>query len=175
MVRTAGKDPTSLAQALRREVSRVRPDFRVSNVATQMELVQSHTIRERLLAMLSMFFASVALLLAGVGLYGVLHYSVLQRRRELSIRIALGARAGNLARGVTTEVFGMLLLGSLAGLAAGMAAESSIETVLFGVKATDWRMAAIPALTIFVTALLAALPPVLRAVRIDPALALRSE
>lgn len=175
IVRTREANPLVLADHLRQEIRKTRGDFRVMNVALQSDLVRSHTIRERLLAMLSLFFAGVALLLAGVGLYGVLYYSVLQRQREISIRMALGARAGDLARRVTAEVFGMLLLGAAAGLAAGIGAEQWFSTVLYGVKATDLRMAALPALTIFGTALLAALPPVLRAVRVNPALALRAE
>ena len=122
-----------------------------------------------------MFFAGVALLLASVGLYGVLNYSVLQRRREIGIRMALGAKAGDVARRVTTEVFGMLLLGSFAGLVAGVASERYIETLLYQVKGTDITMLALPALTISAAALLAAIPPVIRAVRIDPALTLRAE
>jgi putative ABC transport system permease protein len=174
VVRTEG-DPVLIAQMLRQEVQRTRPEFRVSNVRTQQEIVRSHTLRERLLAMLSLFFATVALVLAGVGLYGVLTYSVLQRRREIGIRMALGARAGDVARRVTTEVFGMLVLGALAGLTAGVVSERYIETLLYQVKATDVTMLALPALTIFAAALVAALPPVIHAVRIDPATTLRTE
>ena len=113
----AGANPLALASVLRREVPRARPEFRVSNIRTQEELVRAQTVRERLLAMLALFFAAVALLLAGIGLYGVLDYSVLQRRREIGIRMAIGAQAGDIARRVTAEVFRMVLAGALAGLA----------------------------------------------------------
>ena len=175
IVRTAAVDPLAMAQMLRREVPRARSEFRVSNIETQAELVQSHTVRERLLAMLALFFAAVALLLAGVGLFGVLDYSVQQRRREIGIRMALGAQSFDVAFRVTVGVFGMVLIGAAAGLAAGLASERYLETLLYQVKATDLTMLAVPAVTIFTAALLAALPPVIRAVRIDPARMLRAD
>jgi putative ABC transport system permease protein len=147
----------------------------VSNVFTQQELIEKHTLRERLLALLSKFFAAVALLLAAVGLYGVLDYSVVQRRREIGIRLALGAQAGEIVRRVTAEVFTMLAFGAAAALALGVASDRYIKTLLFEVKATDWTMLAVPVVTMAVAALLAALPPVLRAVRTDPTLMLRME
>jgi ABC-type antimicrobial peptide transport system permease subunit len=156
-------------------VSRARVGFRVSNIRTQTEINESHTVRERLLARLAVFFAAVALLLAAVGLYGVLNYSVLQRRREIGIRMALGAPAGDIARHVTTDVLSMVLMGALGGLALGTAAVRYIESLFFQVKPTDPAMLALPSLTILVAALLAALPPIVRAVRIDPATVLRSE
>ncbi len=175
IVRTSTSNPLALASSLRREVSRAQPAFRVRNIRTQEEIDQSQTVRERLLAMLATFFAVVAVALAGVGLYGVLDYSVLQRRREIGIRMAIGAQAGDIATRVTREVFAMVLLGALAGLALGMGSVRFIASLLYEVKATDWNVLAIPSLTILAVALLAALPAVIRAVRIDPAAMLRSE
>jgi predicted permease len=175
LVRTAGANPLALASTLRREVARAQPQFRVKEIRTQTEINQAHAVRERLLAMLALFFAIVALLLAGVGLYGVLDYTVLQRRRELGIRMALGAQAAQVARGVTFEVFAMLLAGSAAGLALGVISVRYISTLLYQVKATDAGMLAVPSLAIFAAAVVAAMPAVIRAVRIDPATALRSE
>jgi len=175
IVRTTSSNPLALASVLRREVHRARSEFRVSNIRTQTEINQSHTVRERLLARLALFFGVVALLLSVVGLYGVLDYSVLQRRREIGIRMALGAPAGDVARRVTADVFSMLLAGALVGLALGVASARYIETLLYQVKPTDLGMLALPALTILAAALLAALPPVIRAVRIDPATTLRDE
>jgi predicted permease len=175
IVRTANSNPLALASILRREVHRARSEFRVSNIRTQTEINQSHTIRERLLARLAFFFGLVALLLSVVGLYGVLDYSVLQRRREIGIRMALGAPAGDVARRVTADVFSMLLAGAVAGLALGVASARYIEALLYQVRPTDPGMLALPALTILAAALLAALPPVIRAVHIDPATTLRDE
>jgi putative ABC transport system permease protein len=175
VVRTAGANPLALASILRQEVRRARPEFRVNNVRAQEEIDQAHAIRERLLAMLALFFAGVALLLAGIGLYGVLDYSVVQRRREIGIRMAIGAQGTDIARGVTADVFAMVLAGALAGVALGTGSVRYIEALLYGVKANEFGMLAIPSVTIVAIALLAALPAVLRAVRIDPAEMLRME
>jgi predicted permease len=175
LVRTSSPDPLALASILRQEVSKARSEFRVSNIRTQQELVLAHTVRERLLAMLALFFAVVALLLAGVGLYGVLDYSVLQRRREIGIRMAIGAQVGDIARRVSTDVLAMVIVGALAGLALGMASLRFIETLLYEVKATDPAMIALPSLTILAAALLAAVPPVIRAVRTNPVTIMRAE
>jgi ABC-type antimicrobial peptide transport system permease subunit len=175
IVRTVSQKPMALASTLRREIPRARSEFRVSNIRTQAELVRAQTLRERLLATLGMFFAAVALLLAAVGLYGVLDYSVLQRRREIGIRIAIGAPAGNIARLVTVEIFATVLVGAAAGLALGMASVRYVEALLYQVKAGDPAMLALPSVTILAAALLAAMPAVLRAVRIDPAAMLRAD
>jgi predicted permease len=175
IVRTASQNPLQLASMLRQEVPRVRPEFRVSRIRTQQEINDSHTVRERLLAMLAGFFSVVALLLAGVGLYGVLHYSVLQRHREIGIRIAVGAQGRNIARLVTAEVFFMVAVGAVTGVALGMMSVRYLESLFYQVKATDLTMLAFPALSILGAALLAAVIPVMRAVQIDPARMLRAE
>ena len=175
LVRTSGLNPRALAAVLRQVVPRARPEFRVSRIRTQLEINQSHTVRERLLATLALFFAIVAILLAGVGLYGVLHYSVLQRRREIGIRMAVGAQPGGVARLVTADVFSMVLVGAIAGVGLGMLSVRYVESLFYQVKATDLQMLALPSLAILVGALLAALRPVIQAVRIDPASMLRAE
>jgi putative ABC transport system permease protein len=175
IVRTSSPNPLALAQTLRREVANARSEFRVTNIRTQVELNQSHTVRERLLAMMAMFFAAVALLLAAVGLYGVLDYSVLQRRREIGIRMAIGAPAIDIARRVTTDVLSMVLVGAGAGLVLGITTVRFIEALLYEVKPTDVKVMALPALIIVAASLVAAMPAVVRAVRIDPAATLRAE
>lgn len=175
VVRTASANPLALAGTLRQEIPRARPEFRVSRVRTQQEINDAHTVRERLLAMLATFFSAVALLLAGIGSYGVLHYSVLQRRREIGIRMAVGAQGGNIASLVTVEVFAMVMAGALAGVVLGIVSVRYIESLFYQVKATDASMLAFPALAILGAALVAAVVPVIRAVRIDPAMMLRVE
>jgi predicted permease len=175
LVRTSGLNLRALASVLRQEVPRARPEFRVSRIRAQMEINQSQTVRERLLATLALFFAIVALLLAGVGLYGVLHYSVLQRRREIGIRMAVGAQAGGVARLVTMDVFAMVLLGAVAGVGLGLLLVRYVESLFYQVRATDLQMLALPSLAILAGAFLAALRPVIQAVRIDPASMLRAE
>jgi predicted permease len=174
IVRTTG-DPIALGPTLRRTVTQTRTDFLVTNVATQRAFVQRQMLRERLLATLSLFFAGVALLLAGVGLYGVLNYAVVQRRREIGVRMALGARAVHVIRGVTAEVMSPVGVGTVLGLGAGLAFGRVIERILFEVRATDPLTIAAPLLALAVAAAVAALPPAIRAVRIDPAQTLRSE
>jgi ABC-type antimicrobial peptide transport system permease subunit len=152
IVRTATRNPLAMAPTLRREVARTHLGFRVSNILTQLEINESQTVRERLLAMLALFFAVGALVLAGVGLYGVLDYSVLQQRREIAIRMALGAKGADVAWRVTAEVLWMVLMGACAGLALGLASVRYIESLLYQVRATDVAMLAVPWLTVLVAA-----------------------
>ena len=124
--------------------------------------------------MLALFFAAVALILSAVGIYGVLHYSVVQRRRDIGIRIALGAQSANVALRLTKSMFAPVLLGSCVGLATGVGLERYVADLLWNVEATDPAMMAVPALAIL-AALLAAVPEVIRAVRIDPTELLRAD
>jgi predicted lysophospholipase L1 biosynthesis ABC-type transport system permease subunit len=175
LVRTRDRNPYIAASILRREISRARPEFRVSNVRTQLELNEAQTVRERLLTMLAVFFAGVAVLLAGIGLYGVLDYSVLQRRRELGIRIAVGASASEIAREVSLGIFMVVSLGMAAGAAVGFTLEPRIRPLLYDVRPTDFEVLGLPAVMIFAITLLAAFPAIVRAIKIDPVKMLRAE
>jgi len=104
-----------------------------------------------------------------------LHYYVMQRRREIGIRIAIGAGAANIARIVTINVFAVLLMGSMTGLALGMISARFMEALFYQVKASDPAIMVLPAAILFAVALFAAIPAVIRAVRIDPASMLRVE
>jgi ABC-type antimicrobial peptide transport system permease subunit len=132
-------------------------------------------VRERLLATLSFFFGIAALVLAAIGLYGVLNYSVTQRRKEIGIRMAIGAPAARIARLVTAEIFTVVLVGALAGVGLGLALARFVEALFYQVKPGDPRMLALPAASILAAAVLAALPAVWHAVRIDPVEMLRAE
>ena len=175
LVRTTAAEPLSLASMLRAEVPRIRSEFRVSNIRTQVALNQSHTVRERLLATLGLFFAGVALLLASVGLAGVLRYSVLRRRREIGIRLALGSRTSTVIREVLGGAYVTVALGAFAGLMAGLASEPYWESLLYEVSADDPPLLLVPAAAMMAVAALSALPAAIDAVRTDPAIALRTD
>ena len=136
LLRTAG-DPLALAPVLRREIPRLTAGFSVRNVEPQMALVRRQMVRERLLSTLSLFFATLALLLSGIGLYGVLNYSVTQQRKEIGIRMALGARSIQIVQRVTMSMIGVVLLGVVAGLIAGFFTGRLTQSLLFEVNFTD--------------------------------------
>jgi len=169
------QNPLALADSLRQLIAQSHNGLRVSNITTQLDLVRDQTIRERLIAMLAAFFAAVALLLAGIGLYAVLNYSVLQRRREIGIRMAIGSTRAGIVRIVTLDVFQMIALGGCAGVALGFGAARYVQSLFYQVKATDADLIALPTCAMLLSALVATLPAVLRALRTDPTEILRSQ
>ena len=175
IVRTSSLNPLALAAILRSEVPQAQSDFRVRNIRTQLEINESHTVRERLLAKLAIFFAVVALALAGIGLYGVLDYSVLQRRREIGIRMALGAQKRQVLGMIVGR--GMLVagMGLLVGLAGAFALARLLANLLFDIKPTDPATFAGATLLIALVALFACWLPACRAAKINPMEALRYE
>jgi predicted permease len=174
-IHTDGQNPLALAGSLRQLIAQRHNGLRVSNITTQLDLARDQTIRERLIAMLAAFFAAVALLLAGIGLYAVLNYSVLQRRREIGIRMAIGSTRAGIVRIVTLDVFLMIALGGCAGVALGLGAARYVASLFYQVKATDADMIAWPMCAILLTAFVATLPAVLRALRTDPTEIMRAE
>jgi putative ABC transport system permease protein len=105
----------------------------------------------------------------------MLNYAVLQRRREIGIRMAIGAQAGSVVRLVTGEIVTIVVAGAIVGVTLGMASARYLETLLYHVKPTDVGVLTVPSLTILAASLLAAVPAVIRAVRIDPVHVLRAE
>jgi predicted permease len=175
VVRTTVSNPLTLASLLRNEIPRGRPEFRVSNMRTPRQLIDSQTVRERLLAMLARFFGAIATLLVSVGMYGALDYSVFQRRREIGIRMAVGAQPKVLAVHVTARFFWMLLLGTVTGCVLSLASVRYIEPLLYQVRPTALPGLLVPALAMMGAAIIAALPAVNHAVKIDVARLLRAD
>ena len=174
LVRTSG-DPMALAPVLRRDIARASPGFHVQDVGLQAALVRRQMVRERLLATLSLFFAGVAVLLSGIGLYGVLNHAVIQQRREIGLRMALGAGPAHVVRRIVLDLLRLVCAGAVLGLAGGMAFGQLAESLLFQVSASDPAAIMTPHVALGVTGALAALIPAARAVRIDPVQTLRSE
>jgi ABC-type antimicrobial peptide transport system permease subunit len=175
MVRTIGENPLAIAGLLRREVPRARSEFRVSNIRTQLEINRSQTIRERLLATLALFFAVVALLLAGIGIYGVLDYSVLQRKREIGIRIAVGASARQVARTAASVLLPVIVGGAVVGAGLGIVAAHYAGALLYEVKPSDANILLGTLFTMLAISAMATIAPVARAVRIDAMAVLKIE
>jgi putative ABC transport system permease protein len=174
VVRTAGA-PEDAVPALRNAVRAVDPVIPLFATRSIDELLGEMTAQRRLNTLLLSVFGAVAAIVAGVGVYGVLAYSVTQRRRELGVRIALGATAATLLRLVLRE--GLLLAGTglIVGLLGALALGQVLTSLLYGVSATDpATLAAIAAAAAF-TALLACVVPAIRAMRVDPTSALRAE
>src|SRR6202043_3518735 len=157
-IHTEARNPLALADSLRQLIAQRHNGLRVSNVTTELDLVRAQTFGERLIATLAAFFAAVALLLAAIGLYAVLNYSVLQRRREIGIRMAIGSTRAGIVRIVTLDAFLMIALGAVAGVALGFGAARYVASLFYQVKATDADMIAVPACAILLTAFVATLP-----------------
>ncbi len=164
-----------MGSRFREEVRAANPLFRVTTVMSQSAVVDQTMLQERLLALLSGFFAVVGLVLAAVGLYGVLSYSVVQRTREIGIRVALGARQFGVIRTVLTDIGSAAAVGAVLGLGAGLYLSRFVRTLLFEVQPHDFWSLALPLVTLLLTASVAATLPAIRAARVDPVIALRYE
>jgi putative ABC transport system permease protein len=174
IVRTTG-DPLSLVAAVREQIHAVDPDQPISNIATMGEVLTERTGARRLGMILLMMFAGLALLLASLGIYGVLSFFVAQQTREIGIRLALGAQLRDILRLVMKKGMGAALLGVAIGLVAAFALTRLMASLLFGVSATDPITFAAIALVLTGIALLACYIPARRATKVDPLVALRYE
>jgi predicted permease len=168
-------EPAVVAEIAPRAMRQVHPAFRMREVTTQATRVADTLIRERLLALLSGFFALVAIVLAAVGLYGVLSYIVVSRTKEIGIRVALGAQRRAVIRLVVADVLLLVMIGLTAGLAAGLMLTRYLTSLLYQVQPSDTMSLAAPIACLLLSTALAAFPPALRATRVDPLVALRHE
>ena len=167
--------PASLVGPLRRAVADVSPTQPVERVHTMAEILHESLSQERMHALLLGVFAALALLLAAVGLYGVMAFSVVSRSREIGIRIAVGAAPGDVVRLVLAYAGRLVAVGVAAGCAGGLVAGRLLRSFLFRVPALDLPSFAAAAATLSLVALLASLLPVRRALNTDPLTSLRSE
>jgi predicted permease len=175
VVLRSGVEPTGLAAAARKEIRELDPDLPVYNVRTMTERVDASLALRRFSMLLLSIFAALASGLAAVGIYGVVAYFVSQGTRELGIRMALGASPAGIRALVVRQALVIVSSGVAIGLAGALIVARLMESLLFGIGATDpLTFASIPALLAFV-ALVASYVPARRASRIDPMLALRHE
>jgi predicted permease len=168
-------DPWKVVPLVRRQIRAFGHAVRDGDVALQSALVDDDMVRERLLALLAGFFALAALVLVGVGLYGVLSYSVVRRTKEIGIRMALGAKQSSVVKFVVGEIAVTSGVGLAMGLVLGRVLARPVESLLYEVKPGDLGSLALPLALLLAAAALAALRPAWRAARVEPAIALRNE
>ncbi len=172
-LRTAG-EPSTLAPVARRTLESMGHHYPL-RIETLEERAEGLLTGERLIAVLSAFFGGLALLLASLGLYGLLSYSVTLRTAEIGVRMALGARSGKVQALILRQAAGMILAGIAAGVPAVLALSRLVSGLLFGLEATDPGTIALAATALVGVALLASWAPARRAARMDPLAALRRE
>ena len=169
------QEPTQLVAAVRSAVASLDPSLPVSNVRTVSQMIDERISAKRLMTYVLAVFALCALLLAAVGIYGVMSYAVTQRTHEIGIRMALGARAADVLRLVVKNGMSLALIGVAIGLAGAFALTRFLANLLFHVTATDTATFAAVSISLAVVALLACYIPARRATRVNPLVALRDE
>jgi predicted permease len=173
-LRTAG-DPLALIPTVRRAVRDIDPDMPIADVRTQTQQIAGTLMQERLLERLSSFFGGIAILLACIGLYGLISYAANQRTHEIGIRRALGAQRRDVLRMVVGQGFKLALLGLASGGAGALALTRYITSQLYGVKPNDPVTFVTVTLLVLAVTLLASYLPARRATKVDPMVALRYE
>jgi len=173
-VRTAG-DPVASMNTIRETVRRIDPNLPIMDMWTQMEQIERRFLQEKLFAQANAFFGGLAVLLASVGLFGLMSYSVARRTNEIGIRMALGARSQDVLRLVMRESMTLVIVGILIGLAVALGASRLIATLLFGLAPTDAFSLATAVLLMIAVSAFAGYLPARRASRVDPMVALHQE
>ncbi|MDX6271426.1 MAG: hypothetical protein QOD28_2649 [Acidobacteriota bacterium] len=173
-VKTKG-DPTSLAPAIRNEVLQIDKDQPISNISTMENIVAATVAPQKFATWLLAVFAATAMLLAAIGIYGVMAYSVTQRTHEIGIRMALGAGRRDVLRMVVSQGMKLAFIGVALGLAGAVALTRLMSSLLYGVSATDPLTYGGVSVLLATVALLACLIPARKATRVDPMIALRYE
>ena len=175
LVVRANLDPSSLQRALRPAVQEVNKDQPLSDVLTLEQIKDESTASDRLRTMLLGVFAVLALMLAAIGIYGVISYAVVQRTHEIGIRAALGASAGTLVRLILRNGMALAAGGLALGFAGSLMLARVLESLLFGVTARDPATVSSAAAMLAAAAFLACYVPARRASKLDPLAALRHE
>jgi putative ABC transport system permease protein len=173
-VKTVG-NPVAVAEAVRKQIKNFDANVPINNVRALNELTDRSISDQILIARLSSVFAGLALLLAAIGLYGILSYSVAGRTREIGVRMALGAQRGSVLSMVLREAGKLVLLGIVIGIPAAMLASRLFSSMLFGLKATDPLSMVLVVIVLLAITLLASYIPARRATKVDPMIALRYE
>jgi hypothetical protein len=173
-LRTA-ENPLGVVSAVRDVVRHAGSDMPISDIKTESKQIDDLLYQERLIARLSSLFAILALLLACIGLFGLLSYEVTRRTQEIGIRMALGAQAGDVLRNVIGHGIALAAIGAVIGTAASFAVTRYLGTLLFNVKLADPITLIGVTSLLLVVALVACYVPARRATRVDPLVALRYE
>jgi putative ABC transport system permease protein len=168
-------DPAGMAQAVKEQVWKVDSQLPLTKVRTLDEVAAASFDARRFNMFLLAIFAGLALVLAAIGIYGVMSYAVTQRTQEIGIRMALGAQASDVLKLIVRNGMGLIIVGVVIGLAGAFALTRLMTTLLFGVTPTDTVTFAVVSLVLIVVALLACFLPARRATKVDPLVALRYE
>lgn len=175
IIKTETADPLSLTAAVRDEIRKLDPELPIAQVSTLEQRFDAAVAQPRFRTALIALFAAVALILACVGIYGVMSYSVTQRTHEIGVRMALGAQAGDVLKMVIRQGLTVAATGVVIGLAASFALTRLMSSLLFGVNATDPLTYVTTALLLALTAFVACYMAARRATKVDPMVALRYE
>jgi putative ABC transport system permease protein len=175
VVARTNQDPMQMANAIQRVIWDVDPGQPIYELSTMEQILARAVFLPRLSTTLLATFAIAALLLAALGIYGVLSYSVSQRTREIGLRMALGASGGNTIAMIVRNSVVMVAIGGAVGLVAALLLARSMEGILFGVEPFDLPSFALAVITLAFAGVMASLLPAIRTTRVDPVVALREQ